>query len=175
MKIVKTKKALRRNCSNRILFGVFGGLDEYINIRSNIIRIILPWILRIVYISIFITLSWRRSSELIGQALILVYFIPSFVIPLESNERKERERDWALKLTIIPPFVVLFVCWLALEDWGYPQWVGYPLWAGVIYWLIAVLALIVFLIRREWHRAKWLGIGIAIGLFFLLGALLMGV
>jgi phage shock protein C len=66
---------LYRSRSNRVLFGVCGGLSEYFRIDPTIIRII------------FILVGLTGSG-------ILIYLVASLIMPEEGKDSKRREEEW---------------------------------------------------------------------------------
>lgn len=62
------KKRLYKSNSNRVISGIFGGLDDYFNVDATILR------LGFVFIAIF-------SGIIPG---IIVYFIAALVVPSKS-------------------------------------------------------------------------------------------
>lgn len=172
------KKKLYRSCDNRMLWGVCGGLAEYFNIRPSRVRTIavllvsvipfIPMLFRRIFSSDSLYHAIMDSFFYISIAIIIAYIVLSIVIPLQSSDSKESDRDRALKITIIPMLVIFFIVGLGVESWGPPDWVEKVLVVGFIYWLITVLALIFFTVKRQWHRAKWIAIGDGYGFLLLL-------
>lgn len=62
------KKRLYKSSSNKVISGIFGGLDDYFNVDATILR------LGFVFVTIF-------SGIIPG---IIVYFIAALVVPSKS-------------------------------------------------------------------------------------------
>lgn len=62
-------RRLTRSSSNKMIFGVCGGIGEYLNIDPTIIRLI--WLLLIF-----------------SGVAVFVYFIAAMIIPLDKNVKK---------------------------------------------------------------------------------------
>jgi len=69
------ERKLRRSRRNRVLFGVLGGLAEYLNVD--------PTLLRLLFIVIFVFYPVQAS---------LAYILAAIIIPEEGDEKDVRER-----------------------------------------------------------------------------------
>ena len=69
------ERKLRRSRRNRVLFGVLGGLAEYLNVD--------PTLLRLLFIVIFVFYPVQAS---------LAYILAAIIIPEEGDERDIGER-----------------------------------------------------------------------------------
>ncbi len=83
--MIERMKRLYRSRKDRTIFGIFGGLGEYVNVDPVIFRII--WVLVVVF-----------SGIIPG---VLVYVLAYFIIPLEPEEVRvvEIEKDEETKNT----------------------------------------------------------------------------
>ena len=95
---------LYRSSTDKVFAGVCGGLGEYLNIDSSVIRIL-----------------WALSVLVLGFG-VLLYIISAIVIPMEPKEKAERKEKSqpAQALSVFFPFLIgLFLILIGLTALGY--------------------------------------------------------
>ncbi len=70
------KKKLYRSRDDKIIAGIFGGLGEYIEIDSNL--------LRLIGLLVFLFTA---------GAFLIIYLIAIFIVPLREKEEKKVEKE----------------------------------------------------------------------------------
>ena len=76
----KNKRRLYRSKEDRVVAGIFGGIGEYFDIDSNLLRIIILFFLFITFLSALFP-------------FLFVYLIAMFIIPSSRDKGPEENRD----------------------------------------------------------------------------------
>ena len=140
-------KKLRRSRKNKYIFGVCGGVAEYLEIDASIIRIL--WV-----ISIFI-----------GGAGLAAYLVAAILVPLSKEDEEEIPREKAIRDNnvgiVIGGILILFGLLILLDHlrfvnlnfwgWNFTRFIYFP-WDFI--WPLALIFIGIFIAIGRPRREK---------------------